>query len=582
METDKKDHAALRPKPLRLLPAIVIVILQWLIRFGLPGVVSADLATQIGIFGGLIGGLAIMIWWAFFSRAIWFERIGAIGLIILALFVTQQLNDESISTANMGLMFIIFSIPVLSLAFVTWAVATRNLTTGIRRITMVITILLATGFWILLRTDGMDGSNHQDLAWRWSKTSEERLLAQSNDKLIPVSPDSAALAATAEWPGFRGSNRDGMVTGIKIATDWVKSPPAELWRRSVGPGCSSFAIHGTLLFTQEQRGEYEMVTCYNLNTGEPLWNHGDSARFWDSHAGAGPRSTPTLSNGRVYTTGGTGILNVLDERDGKLIWSRNAASDAKVKVLTWGFAGSPLVVGNRVIVSLSGKLAGYNIENGDPVWFGTDGGNSYSSPHQVTIAGVQQVLLMSQAGAISIEPESGKPLWNYDWQMTDRILQPTVIGEGDLLIVGETQAVRRIKVTLNQGTWSVKELWESDQIKANFNDFIIHKGFAYGFDGPSIACIDIKDGSRKWKGSPYRGFTVLLADQDLILVLTEKGDLALVKATPDQFIELARIPAIKGKTWNHPAMVGDVVVVRNAMEMAAFRFPFVFVKTASR
>jgi hypothetical protein len=582
METDKKDHAALRPKPLRLLPAIVIVILQWLIRFGLPGVVSADLATQIGIFGGLIGGVAIMIWWAFFSRAIWFERIGAIGLIILALFVTQQLNDESIRTANMGLMFIIFSIPVLSLAFVTWAVATRNLTTGIRRITMVITILLATGFWILLRTDGMDGSNHQDLAWRWSKTSEERLLAQSNDKLIPVSPDSAALAATAEWPGFRGSNRDGMVTGIKIATDWVKSPPAELWRRSVGPGCSSFAIHGTLLFTQEQRGEYEMVTCYNLNTGEPLWNHGDSARFWDSHAGAGPRSTPTLSNGRVYTMGGTGILNVLDERDGKLIWSRNAASDAKVKVLTWGFAGSPLVVGNRVIVSLSGKLAGYNIGNGDPVWFGTDGGNSYSSPHQVTIAGIQQVLLMSQAGAISIEPESGKPLWNYDWQMTDRILQPTVIGEGDLLIVGETQAVRRIKVTLNQGTWSVKELWESDQIKANFNDFIIHKGFAYGFDGPSIACIDIKDGSRKWKGSPYRGFTILLADQDLILVLTEKGDLALVKATPDQFIELARIPAIKGKTWNHPAMVGDVVVVRNAMEMAAFRFPFVFVKTASR
>jgi outer membrane protein assembly factor BamB len=582
METDKKDHAALRPKPLRLLPAIVIVILQWLIRFGLPGVVSADLATQIGIFGGLIGGVAIMIWWAFFSRAIWFERIGAIGLIILALFVTQQLNDESIRTANMGLMFIIFSIPVLSLAFVTWAVATRNLTTGIRRITMVITILLATGFWILLRTDGMDGSNHQDLAWRWSKTSEERLLAQSNDKLIPVSPDSAALAATAEWPGFRGSNRDGMVTGIKIATDWVKSPPAELWRRSVGPGCSSFAIHGTLLFTQEQRGEYEMVTCYNLNTGEPLWNHGDSARFWDSHAGAGPRSTPTLSNGRVYTMGGTGILNVLDERDGKLIWSRNAASDAKVKVLTWGFAGSPLVVGNLVIVSLSGKIAGYNIENGDPVWFGTDGGNSYSSPHQVTIAGIQQVLLMSQAGAISIEPESGKPLWNYDWQMTDRILQPTVIGEGDLLIVGETQAVRRIKVTLNQGTWSVKELWESDQIKANFNDFIIHKGFAYGFDGPSIACIDIKDGSRKWKGSPYRGFTILLADQDLILVLTEKGDLALVKATPDQFIELARIPAIKGKTWNHPAMVGDVVVVRNAMEMAAFRFPFVFVKTASR
>ena len=214
---------------------------------------------------------------------------------------------------------------------------------------------------------------------------------------------------------------------------------------------------------------------------------------------------------------------------------------------------------------------GYDIETGKPAWFGTDGGNSYSSPHLVTIAGVQQVILMSKAGAISIEPESGKPLWNYEWEMMDRILQPAVIGDGYILVVGETQAIRQIKVTHDQGTWSVKEIWSSDQIKLNFNDFIVNKGFAYGFDGPFVTCIDTKDGSRKWKGSPYRGFSVLLADQDLLLVLTEKGDLALVGATPDQFREFARIPAIKGKTWNHPVMVGDVVVVRNAREMTAFR-----------
>jgi outer membrane protein assembly factor BamB len=249
-----------------------------------------------------------------------------------------------------------------------------------------------------------------------------------------------------------------------------------------------------------------------------------------------------------------------------------------VKVLPWGFAGSPIVVGNRVIISLSGKLAGYKIESGEPAWFGTDGGNSYSSPHLVTIAGIRQVLLMCKTGATSIEPESGKPLWNYEWLMQDRILQPAVIGGGDLLIVGETQAIRRIKVTNVQGTWSVKERWTSEQIKLNFNDFIIHKGFAYGFDGPSIACIDTKDGSRKWKGSPYRGFSVLLAEQDIILVLTGKGDLALVGATPDQFRELVRIPAIKGKTWNHPVMVNNVVVVHNAQEMAAFRLSILKMK----
>lgn len=558
-------------KALRLWPAIVIVALQWLIRFGLTAVSSSDLATQAGILTGVLGGFILIIWWGLFSRARWFERLGAIGLMIAALFITAQFVDISIQTSNMGLMFIFFSVPVLSLAFVIWAVATRNLSNGIRRVTMVATILLATGFWVLLRTDGMDGSNHQELVWRWAKTSEQRLLAQASLKLQPVSPDSSAMAAKAEWPGFRGSHRDGMVAGVQIATDWVKSPPVELWQRPVGPGCSSFAIQGTLLFTQEQRGEYEMVTCYNLNTGEPVWSHGDSARFWDSHAGAGPRATPTLSNGRVYTMGGTGILNVLDERDGTVVWSRNAASDAGVKVLPWGFTGSPLVVGNRVIISLSGKLVGYDITTGKPAWVGTDGGNSYSSPHLVTIAGVQQVLLMSKTGALSVEPESGRPLWSYDWEMMDRILQPAVIGDGDLLVVGETQSIRRIKVTHDQGTWKVKDIWNSEQIKLNFNDFIVHKGFAYGFDGPSIACLDIKDGSRKWKGSPYRGFIVLLADQDLILVLTEKGDLALVNAAPDQFKELARIPAIKGKTWNHPVIAGNVLVVRNAQEMAAFR-----------
>jgi outer membrane protein assembly factor BamB len=578
MNTIGKNIGTAPQKPLRLWPAIVIVILQWLIRFGLPGVIPSDMATQVGIFGGVIGGFVLIIWWAFFSRARWFERLGAIGLMILALICTQQFIDVSIRTANMGMMFTIFSVPVLSLAFVVWAVATRNLSSGIRRVTMVATILLATGFWVLLRTNGMDGSAHQNLVWRWTKTSEERFLAESNHKLMPISLDSAAMAAEAEWPGFRGSHRDGIIRSIQIATDWVKSPPSEMWRRSVGPGCSSFAIHGTLLFTQEQRGEYEMVTCYNLNTGEPVWSHGDSARFWDSHAGAGPRSTPTISNGRVYTLGGTGILNVLDERNGTVVWSRNAASDAEVKVLPWGFAGSPIVVGNRVIISLSGKFAGYKIESGELAWFGTDGGNSYSSPHLVTIAGIQQVLLMSKTGATSIEPESGRPLWDYEWVMQDRILQPAVIGEGDLLIAGETQAIRRIKVTNDQGKWSVKELWTSEQIKLNFNDFIIHKGFAYGFDGPSIACIDTKDGSRKWKGSPYRGFSVLLAEQDLILVLTEKGDLALVGATPDQFRELARIPAIKGKTWNHPVMVGNVVVVRNAQEMTAFRLSILKMK----
>ncbi|MFH0761032.1 MAG: PQQ-binding-like beta-propeller repeat protein [Bacteroidota bacterium] len=568
---NKKNADSAQRKPLRLWPGVVIVSLQWLVRYGIPVIAPGDTANQMGVFGGLLGGFAIIIWWAFFSRAPRFERWFAIFLMIAALLATSQIIHISIRTTMMGLMFPVFSIPVLSLAFVAWAIASRKLSKERRLAIMVATIIVASGFWTFLRTDGMDADIHQDFAWRWAKTHEDRLLTQIDNNQITKPLDSVAMETEAEWPGFRGPDRDGIIHGVRIGTDWLKTPPVEMWRRPVGPGCSSFAIHGGLLYTQEQRGEYELVTCYDLETGEPVWSHRDSARFWDSHAGAGPRSTPTLSYGRVYTLGATGILNVLDERDGTVVWSRDAASDTGVKVLPWGFTSSPLVVSDVVIVALSGKLAAYNAASGKLRWVGPDGGNSYSSPHLITIGGILQVLLMSQSGAVSLSPTDGKQLWNYAWPSDDRILQPAVISGGDLLLAGGLNGICRITASNAQGEWTARELWTSDELKLNLNDFIIHKDHAYGFNGPRIACMDIKDGKRVWQGDLYRGWLLLLADQDLLVVLSEKGELALVEANPGQFKELARIPAIKGKTWNHPVLVGDILVVRNNQEMAAFR-----------
>jgi outer membrane protein assembly factor BamB len=358
---------------------------------------------------------------------------------------------------------------------------------------------------------------------------------------------------------------------LKIRTDWSVAKPEEIWRSPVGPGCSSFAVNGNLFYTQEQLGEYEIVSCYNLSNGKPVWKHRDKARFYDSHAGAGPRSTPTLAGDNVYTLGATGILNVLKASDGSVIWSRDAAGENDVKVLNWGFTGSPLVINDAVIVSLSGKLAAYDAVNGNLMWSGTDGGSSYSSPHQITIDGVPQIIIMSDSGAISVDPKAGKTLWRYDWQIGNRILQPAVIEEGDLLLAGETKGVSRIRISNTEGKWNVKELWRSAEMKVNFNDFIIHKGYAYGFDGPRIGCLDLTDGKTKWRGYPYRGWLLLLADQDILLVLTEKGGLAVVDANPEKFTELAQFPAIKGKTWNHPALASEILLVRNNLEMAAFR-----------
>lgn len=611
-------------KPLRLWPGVAAAVLLLLVRLIAP-LVAPD-ASYLGMLGAVVGGLVIVLWWLFFSRAPWSERLGAVALMIAAVAATWRIPGilhKSIATAGMGMLFPMMAIPALGLALVAWAVASRGLPKGPRRAAMAATILLACGAFTLLRTGGITGEGDLDLHWRWTQTPEEQLLAQADNEPVaaPVAPAAAkapekqpvppggepsaapaaeAPAATetpkeqiakgepaaaaapaaakteAEWPGFRGLQRDSVVRGVRIATDWAASPPVELWRRPIGPGWSSFSVHGDRFYTQEQRGEDEVVSCYKMSTGEPVWRHRDAARFWESNGGAGPRATPTLSNGRVYTLGATGIVNALDADSGAVVWSRNAASDTGAKLPIWGFAGSPLVIGDTVIVATAGDLVAYDAATGKLRWKGPDGGGGYSSPHLATINGVLQILLQSGRGVTSVSPADGKLLWEHEWK-GDGIVQPALTADGDVLLgagsgMSDGNGVLRIAVAKGSEGWTTQELWTSIGLKPYFNDFVVHKGHAFGFDGSRLASIDLKDGKRKWKDGHYgHGQLVLLPDQDLLLVLSEKGELVLAGATPDQFTELAKLPAIEGKTWNHPVLAGDVLLVRNGEEMVAFR-----------
>jgi outer membrane protein assembly factor BamB len=592
-------------KPLRLWPGVAAAALLVLVGYVVPFAVPRY--GGLGMLWAVAGALVILLWWLFFSRARWYERLGALVIVFAAAFAEKYVVHPSIAGGAMGNLSLILTIPTFCVALDAWAVVSRRLSPSTRGAAAFVAIALGCLPWVLLRTGGINADGRSDFHWRWSMTPEDRLLAQAEEEPKPVPPAPGEIApppaATpaavpveapgpavapreaaapvvparrADWPGFRGPDRDGVIRGVQFASDWSQSPPVQLWRRAIGPGWSSFAVSGNLFYTQEQRGGEEVVSCYRMTTGEPVWRHRDATRFWESNAGAGPRGTPTLANGRVYTFGGTGLLNVLDAISGAVVWSRNAAADVKASTPMWGFSSSPLVVGDVVIVAAGGKLSAYDAATGTPRWTGGGGGLSYSSPQLVTIDGVEQVVFMSGPGTTSIEPATGKVLWEYAWP-GGAIVQPGVTEDGDILVntisMNGGLGLRRISVAHESGGWKTSERWTSNGLKPYFNDFVVHKGHAYGFDGSILSCIDLQDGTRKWKGGRYgNGQLLLLADQDLLLVLSEEGDLALVNATPDQYTEVTRFAeALEGKTWNHPVVVRDVLLVRNDHEMAAFR-----------
>jgi outer membrane protein assembly factor BamB len=616
--------------PLRLRPGIALVILQWLLAFALPAIApDAEIAEVsvglIGMIGGIVCGLGVVIWWLAFSRARWFERVGALALIVIALLVTRLLVDPSIKGAGMGILLFIGAVPGWSLALVVGAAVASRLSGARRMVALTVAIVLSCVPWLMLRTAGL-AANGSEYHWRWTPTPEEVLLARGDDVppvVAPVSPAVVSPIVTdpavvnspeaeplsepgrgralsepgrdramselgrgramsepegrVEWPGFRGALRDGVIRGLRINTDWTATPPVELWRRPIGPGWSSFSVQGDLIYTQEQRGDDELVSCYRLSTGEPVWGHRDAVRFWESNGGAGPRATPTIHDGRVYAFGATGILNALDARTGALLWSRQVTTDTKRTVPIWGFASSPLVVDDVVIVAAAGTLAGYDRMTGAHQWTGPSYGGSYSSPHRFTFDGVEQVVLLGGPGAISVAPRDGTVLWTHEWE-PGPMVQPALTADGDILINAIASAggmaTRRLGVARTGGVWTLAERWTSIGLKPYFNDLVVHKGHAYGFDGSILSAIDLTDGARKWKGGRYgNGQLVLLAEQDLLLVISEEGELALVSATPDKFTELTRFPALDGKTWNHPVVVGDTLLVRNGAEMVAFRLP---------
>lgn len=499
----------------------------------------------------------------------------------------------------------------LVLLFVWWTLFSRT-RWRIRLIMLGAAAVVGVVFGLAVRIDGVSGEMFPKIAFRWSETAEERSAAlleeieESSGDVVSGASSEPPVAGermgplwklqAGDWPQFRGPNRDGVARGITIPEDWA--PEKSLWKRPVGLGWSSFAIVGDYAFTQEQRGDFETIVCYAAQTGEPLWVHQNKAKFSEPLGGVGPRATPTFENGLLYALGATGILDCLEARTGSLLWTRNILKDAKAENLEWGMAGSPLIYGDWVIVSPGGSdqssLVAYDKHSGQRVWGGGSSRASYSSPLIHRVQGEDQILIFNGEGLFAHRPANGAVLWQYKYTNMPKInvAQPIPLSDANLPLswpsLGEDGGAETARILLStgyakgsvlldldlsqKGEWSVKPAWHSRRLKPKFNNLVVKDGYAYGADEGILTCIDLQNGRKKWKDGRY-GYGQLLLVENLLLILAESGDIVLVEVNPEEFREVSRIRALKGKSWSHPAVGNGLLLVRNGREACAFPLP---------
>jgi outer membrane protein assembly factor BamB len=553
---------------------IVYIVMRWSELGGFTGFLV--------VFGaGALTILLFAVWWLGASRVRRPERLGLLGVVVFVGVAIAILADKS--------ALLLLFMPGLPLVLTVWTIGLlvmRNWRAQRRRLALAGALCVAWSAFLLVRTEGVSGDFQPVLRWRWTLTPEQEYLAEldrSGAANSPVAKRQGLTLAPGDWPGFRGQNRDGCLRDVRIATDWEATPPKLLWRRRIGPAWSSVAVVGERLFTQEQLGPQEAVTCLDSASGRTLWTHKDVARHEDGQGGAGPRATPTFADGRIFALGATGILNCLDAVSGDPKWSRDIRADAGTKAPIWGFSSSPLVAGDLVVVFAGSEssdsqktLLAYHVDSGEPAWSAAAGKISYSSAQLASLGDKTQLLFVSDAGLCAFDPSSGALLWRYPTSGAQfgipLAVQPRTVGADSILFdAGADVGTALINRASDAKTWIPKERWVSRQLKPSFNDFVIHDHAAYGFDGRVFTCVDLETGKRRWKEGRYgSGQVLLLDDQPVLLVLTDDGIAVLVAANPDKHQELGRFQAIEGKTWNHPVVAHGRLYVRNAQEIACF------------
>ncbi len=491
-------------------------------------------------------------WWPLFIIL----SLAVLGIVVTWILDAGQRQDKIMLT---------FAIVILAvfLGFL-WLLCFSRLRWRVKLISSTVAVL---GLFLLINLfqfKGFSGDLAPIFEWRWR---EKPSIFQTDANSI-----SDTQGHTTNYPQFLGPHRNGVVTSVKLNLDWETHPPKLIWRRPVGAGWSGFAVVGNTAITQEQDGDWEKVVSYDLHTGEVLWSHQNQARYYTPAAGLGPRATPTISGNSVYTVGSTGIFNCLDFETGEQRWTTNIFEENGAEPPPWGISISPLVLDDLVIVSAGGAVA-YHKETGKIAWTGHRTQSGYSSPMLTTLADTEQIVIFNQGVITAHEPLTGELLWKQPWvkNYAECVAQPVPLPDDKLLVsTGYGGGAKLFQISRNNASkFNVATIWESVYLKAKFANIIYYEDYLYGLDDGIFACINPVDGKRQWKRGRYgHGQTLLVSD--VLLVLTESGEVVLVEPDSENHREIARFTVLKGKTWNTPALAGSYLLVRNDQQAACY------------
>jgi outer membrane protein assembly factor BamB len=391
-----------------------------------------------------------------------------------------------------------------------------------------------------------------------------------------------ALLAGADWPQFMGPGRNGVSPEKALVLSWSDKGPPVLWSRAVGEGYSAPVVAGDRLILFHRVGDEEVVECLDPATGQPRWKYTYPTSYQDwLNKGNGPRSTPLIADGKVFTLGPSGHLLCLDLATGKKSWDRELLKDYQVRRSFFGVGTSPILEGDIVAVNVGGRpdagIVGFHKDTGKEVWRATDHDASYASPVAATFAGVRHLIFFTREGLVSLDPASGAVRFSRRWRPRinesvnaaspvvngDQVFVSTSYNTGALVVRGSKQAVE-------------EDIWKGDEsLSCHFSTPVLHDGFLYGFDGrqesgTQFRCVEWQTGKVRWSKDGF-GCGSLIAVQGLLLVLSESGDLVVVEPNPEAYREKSRATVLSGPVRAHMALADGRLFARDNRKLICFR-----------